>query len=499
MKLCEVMKGIAYRGTPADCEVKDVMSDSRKVSAGSVFVCIEGRSFDGHTAAAAMLEKGACAVVTQRPLGLANELVVDDTRLAYARMCQNFFGNPQKGLTLVAVTGTNGKTTVTSIVKQALCNLGIQTGLIGTICCEIGDMVIPAKFTTPEAWDICALFARMRAAGCTHVVMEASSQALEQGRLLGLEFDCAVFTNLTQDHLDYHGTMEHYYQAKKILFGSAKHAVVNVDDPYGLRLAREIRIPLTTVSIEKEGADCCATGINCSIGGVSFTVSGKGFMERVSFPMPGLFSVHNALCAVCALFAIGVDKKAACAAVSGTKGVKGRSEVLYHGDFTVICDFAHTGDALKQLLSSIKPFVKGRMVTLFGCAGDRDPKKRPAMAQAAGTYSDFVVLSSDNPRTEDPLTIIDEVRPYLAETGVKFTAIPDRYYAIRWALEQLGTDDVLVLCGKGHEDYQVIDGCTIYLDEHQLVREFLETKEKQETKKQDAEVKQWSPSNSENS
>ncbi len=476
MKLSAVMKGIQYDGTLHDCEVSNVVSDSRKIGEGSAFVCIKGRAFDGHSAAADMLAKGASVVITDHSLGLENELVVRDTRLALARMCQNYFGNPQRQLTLVAVTGTNGKTTVTSIIKQALCELGHQTGLIGTICCEIGDMTIPAKFTTPEPWDVCALFSRMLSAGCTHVVMEASSQALEQGRLLGLEFDCAVFTNLTQDHLDYHGDMEHYYQAKKLLFSNAKRAVINVDDAYGLRLAKEISIPFATVSISKEGADYCAKAIGCTVGGVEFEVNGKGFLTRVKFPMPGMYSVSNALCAVCALFAIGVDKQSACDAVSATHGVKGRCEVLYNKEYTVICDFAHTGDALKQLLSSLKPFVKGRLVTLFGCAGDRDPKKRPEMAHAVAQYSDFVVVSSDNPRTEDPLTIIDEIRPYLLESGVEFTAIPDRFFAIKWALEQLNPDDVLVLCGKGHEDYQVIDGCTIYLDEHRLVREFIENR-----------------------
>ena len=473
MKLSEVMKGIAYDGVLQDCEIRDVMSDSRKVSPGSAFVCIAGRSFDGHTAAKKMLAAGAGVVITDHPLGLEKELVVADTRLAYAHMCQNYFGNPQRKLTLVAVTGTNGKTTVTSIIRQALCAMGHPAGLIGTICCEIGEMTIPAKFTTPEAWDICALFARMVAAGCTHVVMEASSQALEQGRLLGLEFDCAVFTNLTQDHLDYHGTMENYYQAKKLLFHSAKQAVINIDDAWGARLAKEVRIPVTEISIEKESADYCATNISCTAGGVGFNVTGKGFLEPIRFPMPGLFSVQNALCAAAAMFSLGLDKQAVCRAVSGTHGVRGRSEVLYDGEYTVLCDFAHTGDALRQLLSSLKPFVRGRMITLFGCAGDRDPKKRPAMAKAVSDYADFIILSSDNPRTEDPLAIIDEVQPYLAASGVPFTAIPDRFYAIRWALEQLKKDDVLVLCGKGHEDYQVIDGCTIYLDEHQIVREFL--------------------------
>ncbi|MEG1651807.1 MAG: UDP-N-acetylmuramoyl-L-alanyl-D-glutamate--2,6-diaminopimelate ligase, partial [Oscillospiraceae bacterium] len=454
MKLSAVMKGIEYEGALIDCEIKDVMTDSRKASDGSAFICIKGRAFDGHSAAREMLDRGAGVVITEHSLGLEKELVVRDTRLAYSKMCQNYFGNPQNELTLIAVTGTNGKTTVTSIIKQALCNLGIKAGLIGTICCEIDDMTIPAKFTTPEAWDVCALFSRMLSAGCTHVVMEASSQALDQGRLLGIEFDCAVFTNLTKDHLDYHGDMESYYRAKKILFSNAKRAVINVDDSYGLRLAKEISIPIDTLSIEKEAADYCAKSITCSIGGVEFDINGKGFLAHVSFPMPGLYSVHNALCAACALFTVGIDKETACRAISGTRGVRGRCEVLYSGEYTVICDFAHTGDALKQLLSSIKPFVKGRMITLFGCAGDRDPLKRPEMAQAAAKYSDFVVVSSDNPRTEDPLKIIDEVRPYLIEGAVDFTAIPDRYFAIKWALAQLKKDDVLVLCGKGHEDYQ---------------------------------------------
>ncbi len=475
-----LLKGIEYEGTvDGNREVKDVRSDSRKVSRGSVFVCIKGRRFDGHDAAQGALDAGASLVVTQRPLGLPNEITVKDARLAYARMCQNYFGNPQEKLTLVAVTGTNGKTTVTSIVKQALCAMGIKTGLIGTIRCEIGDVEIPAKFTTPEAWDCAALLARMVSAGCTHAVMEASSQALDQGRLLGLRFACAVFTNLTVDHLDYHGDMESYYRAKRLLFEQADTAVVNIDDDYGRRLAVELNAPIT-FSAADDGASYTAKSIDCAIGGVRFEVNGTGFLSRVSFPMPGLYSVHNALAAVCALFAVGVDKYKACAAVSGTKGVRGRCEVLHTGEATVICDFAHTGDGLRQLLSSLRPFVKGRLVALFGCAGDRDATKRPAMAKAVCDYADFIVLTSDNPRTEDPLHIISELQPMIKAGGVPFTAEPDRFYAILWALENLQKDDVLVLCGKGHEDYQVIDGCTIYLDEHRIVQDFFEGKNGEE-------------------
>ncbi|MEA5050341.1 MAG: UDP-N-acetylmuramoyl-L-alanyl-D-glutamate--2,6-diaminopimelate ligase [Oscillospiraceae bacterium] len=472
-----LLHGIEYEGTiDKKAEIANVCSDSRKVGRGSAFVCIKGRRYDGHDAACRALEAGAALIVSERPLGLRGEITVRDTRLAYARMCQNFFGNPQNKLRLVAVTGTNGKTTVTSIVKQALCAMGHKAGLIGTIRCEIGDIEIPAKFTTPEAWDCAALLARMAASGCEYAVMEASSQALDQGRLLGLRFDCAVFTNLTGDHLDYHGTMEQYYQAKKLLFAQADTAVLNIDDDYGRRLCGELPIPKITFSACDDGADYTAKSIDCTAGGVRFALNGNGFLERMHFPMPGLYSVHNAMSAACALFALGFDRAAACAAVSGTKGVRGRCEVLHSGDATVICDFAHTGDGLRQLLSSLRPFAKGRLVVLFGCAGDRDATKRPAMAKAVCDYADFIILTSDNPRTEDPLGIISEVQPFIKASGIPYTAQPDRFYAIRWALENLHKDDLLVLCGKGHEDYQVIDGCTIYLDEHRIVKDFFDEK-----------------------
>lgn len=477
MTLEKLFNGIEYSGNPPKGYVKDVTSDSRRVGKGSVFVCIKGRRFDGHDLAKTALENGAALVVTERPLGLENEVCVKDTRFTYALLCQSFFGNPKDKLTLIAVTGTNGKTTTSSIIKQALCSRGIKAGLIGTIHCEIGDMIIPAKFTTPEAWDTAALFARMVNAGCTYVVMEASSQALDQGRLLGLRFQCAVFTNLTGDHLDYHGDMESYYQAKKLLFSQADTAVINLDDEYGGRLFKELNTSKIGFSIDNEKADYKAESISCAINGVSFQISDKTEKADVVFPMPGMYSVYNALGAACALSSAGMDMMIAAKAVSSTSGVKGRCEVLYSGDVTVICDFAHTGDGLEQLLSSLRPFVKKRMVTLFGCAGDRDPIKRPAMAEAVCRYSDFIVLTSDNPRTEDPLKIIKEVSPLIKKSGKPFTAQPDRLYAIRWALDNLEKDDVLVLCGKGHEDYQVIDGCTIYLDEHRIVREFFEKRE----------------------
>ena len=474
MRLADVLGDIRHEGAiDSDLEITSIVSDSRKVQAGCLFVCIAGRKFDSHDVALDMQAQGALAVVTQRRLGLPNEITVHDTRHANAVLCQNFFDNPQKKLKLIGVTGTNGKTTTASIVKQALTGLGFRVGLISTICCEIADLVIPAKFTTPEPWDLCALFHRMVGAGCTHAVMEASSQALAQGRLIGLQFECSVFTNLTQDHLDYHGTMEDYYQAKKLLFLQSRTSVLNLDDPYGQRLCGELAGGMITLSAHSDAAHYTAKCIEYSISGVRFALNGHAFIDRVFFPMPGGYSVHNALGALCALFAIGIDRHDACVAVSSTRGVKGRCEVLHRGEITVISDFAHTGDGLEQLLKSLRPFVTGRLVTLFGCAGDRDPSKRPAMAQAVCRYSDHVVLSSDNPRTEDAVSIIEEVGSCISETGVPFTAIPDRFHAIRWAVENSRADDVLVLCGKGHEDYQVLDGYTVYLDERRIIEDLL--------------------------
>ncbi len=476
MNLSELLTSIDYSGSPdLGAEVKDVVSNSNKVREGSVFVCIKGRRFDGHSAAGEALQKGAVAVVCERPLGLAGEVVVGDTREALAQLCRSFFGNPQDKLTLIAVTGTNGKTTVTTVVKQALERMGFKAGLIGTVRCEIGDRIVPAKFTTPEPWDLYALFSRMVSAGCTHVVMEASSQALDQGRLAGLVFDAAVFTNLTQDHLDYHGDMQRYFEAKKLLFKNARGIVINTDDEHGRQLLLEHPRALTVS--ECGDTDISARGAQYRADGIDFTLRCRdGFERAVHFPMPGHYSLHNALCAAGALFSTGLARERVCEALGGVSGVPGRCEVLYSGRFTVICDYAHTGDALEQLLSSVKPFVEGRLVTLFGCAGDRDPAKRPAMARAVCRYSDLAVLTSDNPRTEDPLKIIKEVAPYIAESGIRYTAVPDRYFAVRWALDALEEGDVLLLCGKGHEDYQVIDGCTVYLDEHRIVRDYIKEK-----------------------
>lgn len=474
MDLQKLFGNVIYEGELPQGEVTLVTQDSRMVCPGAVFVCAKGLTTDGHAYAQKALEAGALCIVTERPLGLENEVHVQSGRKAYAELCQNFFGRPAEKLRLVAVTGTNGKTTVTTLIKQILEQAGYKVGLIGTIHTEIDTMEIPAKYTTPGPWDLNALFSRMVLAGCSFAVMEASSQALDQLRLWGLHFEVGVFTNLTQDHLDYHKTFENYFTAKKSLFDQVEHMVVNIDDKYGRRLLTEAGAQdQITVSVQ-EDADYMAKEIRLSASGVRFEMVGRGFTHEIDFPMPGDYSVYNALCAAAAVTALGIPNKTAARALASSHGVRGRCEVLYRGEYTILCDYAHTNDAIEKVLSGLAPFTQGRLIVLFGCAGERDAKKRPLMSQAVVKYADFVVLTSDNPRKEDPCAIIKDAEPVLAESGKPYVVEIERRAALNRALEMLCPGDVLIMCGKGHEDYQVIDGVTIYLDEHRIVHEWLE-------------------------
>jgi UDP-N-acetylmuramoyl-L-alanyl-D-glutamate--2,6-diaminopimelate ligase len=467
-----LLRGIPYEGVPPQGAVTLVAQDSRKVVPGAVFVCIEGQSSDGHAYAKQALEDGAGMVVTQRPLGLAGEIQVEDSRAALSLFCQNFFGRPADKLTLVGVTGTDGKTTVSSIIKQVLQSAGIKCGLIGTIRTEIGEMHIPAKFTTPEPWDLNALFARMVAAGCTHVVMEASSQALAQRRLYGLRFALGVFTNLTRDHLDYHGTMEIYYEAKKLLFDQCDAVLINGDEEAGQRLLSEISVPKAATYAVKEKADYLAKNVHLQVAGVKFDLKAQGRQCSIHFPMPGEYSVYNALAAGGAAMMLDVPMQQAADGLTESRGVPGRCEVLHNGDFTVICDFAHTDAAVEKLLGTLRPFVKGRLLVLYGCTGDRDPAKRAPMSRAAVQYGDIAFLTSDNPRTEDPEKIMEDALPPLVEGGRTYYVELDRAKAVQLALSMLQKGDVLALCTKGHEDYQVLNGVTLYLREKQIVLEW---------------------------
>ena len=474
MTYSELLEGIPFSGELPQGEVSRITQDSRRVEPDCIFVCICGRSSDGHNYARKALEAGAGLVISQRKLGLEKEIVVEEPRAVYAALCQRFFGNPAQKLTIVAVTGTNGKTTVSNILKQVLVAGGISCGLIGSVCSEIGDMVVPAKYTTPEAWDLAALMHRMVVAGCTHLVMEASSQALDQGRLLGLQFALSIFTNISQDHLDWHGNMEAYYQAKKGLFAQSQAMLSNMDDPYGKRLLDEVELPVKqSYSFKSDAADFVAHSVELRAGAVRFGFLAYDLLHPLTFRMPGEYSVYNALAAGGAAMMLGLPTEAVLKALSEANSVPGRCEVLYAGEYTIIRDFAHTGDGLEKLLSALRPFAKGRMVVLYGCAGERDATKRAEMSEAALRYGDIIFLTSDNPRAEPEEKIFASALPPLEKAGKPYKVVGGREEAVRQAMETLKPGDLLVLCGKGHEDYQVLDGRTVFLDEKILVEEWL--------------------------
>lgn len=474
MKLYDLIEGLA--STELDnIEITDITSDNRKdFKKGAMFVCIRGNTFDGHSVAEQMLEKGATCVVVQRDLGLENQIIVPDSREIYPALCAKWFSNPQKKLKLIGVTGTNGKTTITTVIKKVLTELGAKVGLIGTCQNEIGDKVLHTDRTTPEPYDLYELLAQMAEEGCEYTVMEVSSQALEQKRVGPLHFDVALFTNLTQDHLDVHGTMENYYRAKKLLFSMCDKAVINIDDDSGKRYLEEIECEKYSFSTTDK-ADFNAYDIKLSASGVEYNFSNGEITLPVKFNMPGHFNVSNSLAVIACLVKLGYSADKVINLIDKTSGVRGRAEVVPTGrDFTVICDYAHTPDAIENILQAIKSCSKGRVVCLFGCGGNRDKRKRPLMARAAAEHADFLVVTSDNPRDENPDDIIKDILAGLEGFDTPYVTIADRIEAIHWAVKNAQKDDVIILAGKGHEDYQILPGgVKIHLDEREIVADAL--------------------------
>lgn len=480
MKLYELMKNIAQVDIP-DTEVSGVTCDTRsEIKPGTVFVCIKGKTFDGHDAAKDMVAKGCSVVVCEKDLGLENQIIVEDTRGAYPRMCANWFGNPQDKLSLIGVTGTNGKTTITTMIKKVLTSLGCKVGLIGTCQNEIGDSIYPTLRTTPEPYDLYELFDKMVKAGCQYAVMEVSSQGLEQKRVAACTYQVGIFTNLTQDHLDVHGTMENYYLAKKELFYISKTAIINCDDEYGRRYISEVTCPVKTYSVGGT-ADFVADDVLLSASGVKYVYSDGKRKRNVRFGMPGLFNVSNSLAVIACCETLGFDVDQVIKALAGQGGVRGRAEIVpTHRDFTVICDYAHTPDALANVLKAIKESSTGKVKCLFGCGGNRDATKRPLMAAAAADNSDFLIVTSDNPRNEDPEEIIKDILVGLEGKDTPYVKICDRREAIHWAIKNAEKDDIIVLAGKGHEDYQILaGGVKIHFDEREVVAEALDELSKQ--------------------
>ncbi len=471
----------AERNGLADCEIGKVTDDNRNVEKGDVFVAIEGRNFDGHDFCAAVLEKGAAAVVVERDMGLPQQIVVKNSREYFSILASRYYGNPTKRLKLIAATGTNGKTTTANLIKEIMNLSGHTCGYIGTSGYDVCGKVYEARLTTPRQMDLYRYFREMADNGAQYCVMEASSQALSQHRFAGERFVCGIFMNLTQDHLDWHGTMENYYKAKKSLFKFCDNAVINTDDKYGKRLYDELskgkeKINLVSVS-SRDVADFFAVNIKLRSGGVSYWLSSMSDEKSfpVSFSMPGRFNVENSLCAAAACCQAGLDIKTVCERLGQVKGVCGRAEVLYDGRFTVICDYAHTEDGLEKILSTVKEFAKKRLIVVFGAAGERDAGKRKAMGECVAKYADIAVVTSDNPRFEDPQTIIDMVLEGFFDCFCQVHSFIDRLEAIKFAVNEANDGDVIVLCGKGHEKYQVIGDDYQPFSEHDIIKELTES------------------------
>ena len=478
MHLKTLLAGLSLRSATADMEteITRISYDSRTTAPGDVFVAMTGFATDGHAYIGKAVAAGAAAVVCERPPEDSSVpyVLVENSRRALAVMAANYYGHPADSMTMVAVTGTNGKTTTTYLLKAILeQELGAKVGLIGTNQDLIGDEVVPTERTTPESLELQELFARMRSAGCTHVVMEASSHALALDRVYGIHYAVGIFTNLTQDHLDFHKTMEAYCDAKARLFRQCRAAVVNGDDPWTPRLLENVTCPVTRFG-QGLANDLVGWDAHYCADRVSFTACSDSEHIPVTLHIPGAFSLYNALAALAAAQALGIPIEDAAQALSLCQGVRGRAEVVpTDTDYTVLIDYAHTPDGLKNILSTVCGFADARVLVVFGCGGDRDRTKRAEMGRIAARLADEVLVTSDKPRTEDPYAILHEILAGMADSATPFAVLESRREAIAYALDHARTGDVVVLAGKGHETYQVVGAETLPLDERQVVREHL--------------------------
>ena len=454
-------------------EILGITCNSKEVKSGYVFVCINGTVVDGHKFAQDAYDMGAAAIITERDLSLSNQIIVENTRLAYSDMCAKWFGNPADSLKLIGVTGTNGKTSITYMLKKVMEAAGYTVGLIGTIQNMIGEEIVASQNTTPNAYELNSLFALMKAKGCTYVIMEVSSHALDQYRVYNLDFEAAIFTNLTQDHLDYHITMENYLEAKKKLFKMCKTAIINSDDEYSDKIIEGLECKIVTYSTGNSST-YSAKGIKYRPESVDYELVSSGMINHIKVNTGGNFTVYNSMSAAVCAVELGVDIKTVSEAIASISGIKGRAEVVPNDkDFTVIIDYAHTPDGLKNILKTFKECEKNRLIVLFGCGGDRDKAKRPIMGNIAVHNADYVIVTSDNPRSEEPQNIIDDILVGMKGTTTPYKVIPNRIEAIKYAVTNAQKDDIIVLAGKGHETYQILNTGTIHLDEREVVAEAL--------------------------
>lgn len=479
--LIEAVRPLSVSGR-TDVEVRSVVHDSRQVEPGALFAAVRGRKADASRFIPDAVERGAVAVIAEAPVPAARAAVlhVSNARRALADAACAFHGHPSRRLSVVGITGTNGKTTVSYMIRSVLEGEGLGTGLVGTIRYVMGERTIPADRTTPEATDLQEMLAGMAHAGCAAAVMEVSSHSLVQERVRGVEFDEAVFTNLTQDHLDYHGTVENYYAAKRMLFtdycsgAKACRAIVNLDDAFGARLLKECACREKIAYGESPGAQVRPERISLGAEGSAFTVRSPWGDADLRLRLLGRYNVSNALAAFAACAALGVKPGRIAAALSAMTAVPGRLQELQTGrGFQVFVDYAHTHDAIRNVLGTLREIARNRLIIVFGCGGDRDRGKRPLMGTAASELSDFAVVTSDNPRSEEPSAIIGEII-----AGVKrrdrVEVIEDRREAIGRAMAMAEPGDIVLIAGKGHENTQSVGDKVFPFDDTQVAREWLE-------------------------
>ncbi len=482
MKLNELLKGleIIEMHADGDIEISGVCYDSRQAAPGQLFTAVTGFASDGHRFIPMAVEKGATAVLCEKvPEVDVPYIMVANTRYALAIVSRNFFGDPASKMCMIGITGTNGKTTSTYLIKHMLeeC-LGAKVGLIGTNANMIGDTELHTERTTPESYELHKLFADMYEAGCTHVVMEVSSHALVLERVAGITYEVASFTNLTQDHLDFHSDMDDYAHAKAMLFSRCRRGAVNADDSYSKVMLDGATCPVLTYSIDAPSG-LKAENIVLEPSRVSFTAVSEKETENIVLGIPGRFSVYNALGVIACGLQLGLSLAQCASALASAKGVKGRVETVpTDGDYTIVIDYSHTPDSLENVLKTVREATRGRVVALFGCGGDRDRAKRPIMGKIGTELSDFAIITSDNPRTEDPDAIIEEILTGISVAPERYVAVTDRIAAIRYAIENHQPGDIIVLAGKGHETYQEINHHKIHMDEREIVADILKERER---------------------
>lgn len=475
MKLTELARSIpAGASVSAEAEVTGLVCDSRKVKKGDLYFCLPGLRVDGHNFAKAAADAGAAALVVERKLPVdLPQVLVEDARAAMSYMAQCFYGYPAREMHGVGITGTKGKTTTSFLVRAIARHAGHKVGLMGTVCTYIGEEEEPASLTTPDPIDVQSLLRRMKDAGCDFYVMEVSAHALDLRKLVGMKFDQGIFTNFSQDHLDYFGTMETYRRAKEKFFDPfyIGHAVVNADDEAGKYMLG--RVPATTYGVSAP-ADAYANEIEILESGVSYRLHWKDVVLPLHLHISGIFNVYNSMAAAVACLEMGISPEDVKAGLESVTVVPGRIEPLpTHTPYRVILDYAHSPASLESILKTIRQFTRGRLICVFGCGGGRDKEKRPIMGEISGRLADFSVLTSDNPRLEDPMDILRAIEEGIKRTTGPYVVIENRREAIRYAMQMGQPGDVIVLAGKGHETYQDIGGQKHPFDEKVVVREIL--------------------------